>query len=343
MVPPGGVAVTATPLRGSSPSAPPDLPLGRFTKFGGTLNLVFLCQDIRGAPASVGNAWYNSKGPLPCDLGPDTESLAVCWYGSSGPDGHRTPCTGRNMFTFAVPNTRRAVMPRFRVPATGVSWMIFAWISPGRTSAASGVATAGRGLARFTGYGLSFSYPRSWHSLVPRGVPGGPPEMIVFEGTDPLRDSCPVSTWTGGGSSGGYPCGRAPVTTLPPGGVLVSWSTAGRAVAGRLPGELGTSQTIAGRPASVFSGSALPSALPGVGNPPSSSIVPRLSIQDAGEPAGPVAGPTCRQLGGTRLVAAAISLGPDSVDLMMACIREPRASQSAAEVITMLRSLRLAA
>jgi len=123
MVPSGGVAVTATPVHGSSPSSPPDLALGRFTHLGGTLSVVFLCISPSGA--QVGSTWYNSSGPLPCDPGPDTrsESVATC----------QGPCSGRDWFTFTVPNTAMAVMPQFQVPATGVSWTLFAWIAPEST------------------------------------------------------------------------------------------------------------------------------------------------------------------------------------------------------------------
>jgi hypothetical protein len=324
LVPPGGVAVTAAPIHGSSPSSPPDLALGRFSHLGGTFSVVFLCAGANAA--QVDSTWYSSTGPLPCDPGTDLESRSVAQCQGPGATGPLQQCSGRNWFTFTVPNTALAVMPQFQVPATGVSWTLFAWIAPPSTSATSGV-TAGSGrLAGFGGYGLSFSYPRSWHSLVPRQQPGDNlPQTLVFESTAPLRDSCPVSTPAGGGSFGGFPCGRAPVSMLPAGGLLVTWATTGVGIADvtRAPGTPGT---LAGQPARVFSGSARSAP---------------LSVADPSQLAGPQTGPSCAQIGGDQVLAALISLGPGSADEMLACFRAPQPAQSLAEVLTMLRSLRL--
>lgn len=331
LVPPGGIAVTPTPIHGLSPSSPPDLALGRFTHLGGTFNAVFTClDDAPGKPAKVGNTWYNSFGPLWCDLGPDTESLAVCHITGAG--GQRY-CRGRTWYTFTVPNTAKAVMPRFKVPATGVSWTLFAWIAPRTTTATSGVTAATGRPSRFAGYGLSFSYPRRWYSLVPKQqFDNTTPGTLLFESTALPRDSCPVSVSRYGGASGGFPCGRAPVSVLSPGGVLVSWATNDVGTA-ELTRALGTNETVAGRPARVFSGPARPSR---------SSIAPLLSIEDADQPAGRYAGPSCRQIGASWIVEATVSLGPGSVDQMIACIRAPRTATSVTEVLTMLRSLHFA-
>jgi hypothetical protein len=328
LVPPGGVAVTAAPIHGSSPSSPPGLALGRFAHLGGTVNVVFLCLGGTDA-APVGNTWYDSSGPLSCDPGPDTQSLAVCH--ETDATGQKKPCSGRNFFLFSVANTARAVMPQFNVPATGVTWTLFAWIAPPGYSATSGVTAAGGRPSRFAGYGLSFSYPRGWYSLASRQVSlgVGVTGTLVFEGTAPLRDSCPVSV-SEGIVSGGFPCGQPPVAMLSPGGLLVSWTTnIGETTLTAMPGA---SETVAGRPARVFSGSARPASGTGA---------PFRSVEAYDQPAGPRNGPSCSQIGGDQMVEATISLGPGSVDEMIACIRAPRIGQSLTEVLAMLKSLRL--
>jgi hypothetical protein len=149
--------------------------------------------------------------------------------------------------------------------------------------------------------------------LVPQQVPGGDqPGTLVFEGTAPLRDSCPMSVSSDGVASGGFPCGQAPVRMLSPGGLLVSWTT--NVDETDLTGMPGASETVAGRLARVFSGSARPS---------SASIAPFMSIEDSDETAGPQNGPSCSQIGGDQMAEAAISLGPGSIDQMIACIRAP--------------------
>lgn len=87
-------------------------------------------------------------------------------------------------------------------------------------TASSAHQSAGQGqaasTASFSGLGLAFEYPAGWQSgtwnvITPMS------ELIVDLSTARLRNPCTQTT--GGAGSCGYP-----VSALPPGGVLVSWS-----------------------------------------------------------------------------------------------------------------------
>jgi hypothetical protein len=327
MVPPGGRAVTPVPLHGVSPAAPPPVPLASLRHLGGTLNVVFLCEStVPGKATAVGNTWYNSFGPLHCDLGPDQQSPvnSKC----SRPGAPIVYCPGRNWFTFSVPNTAKARMPRFTVPAAGVAWTLFAWVQPTRPPAGAEVTAAGAGTARFSGWGMSFRYPRAWHSFVPPWRPGIEwPTALAFESTEPMRNTCPFRTDSNGVGSGGFPCGQAPVRRIRPGGVLVTWTTSGSGT-NNLSQAPGRPAKIAGQEARLFAGRAEASvqAVGTAGNAGWSPVIAR---------------PSCAILGASWVIEATINIGPGSVDQMLACIRSPGTSRSIAQVLAMLRSLRL--
>ena len=325
MVPPGGRAVTPAPLHGVSPAAPPAVPVASFRHLGGTLNVAFLCEStVPGKSTTVGNTWYNSFGPLHCDPGPDQQTLAnsKCRL-PGGTVGH---CPGRTWFTFSVPNTAKALMPHFTVPAVGVAWTLFAWVQPARPPPGAGVTVARAGIASFSGWGMSFSYPRSWHSFVPpwqRGIDW--PTALAFESTEPMRNSCPFRTGSYGVVSGGFPCGQAPVRTIRPGGTLVSWATTGAGI-NNISQAPGRPVTIAGHEARLLSGRAEASA---------------QAVGMVGNAFRLIARPSCAMLGASWVIEATISIGPGNVDQMLACIRPPGTSRSIAQVLAVLASLRL--
>jgi hypothetical protein len=124
------------------------------------LHAVFLCLDTAGKPVTATYTWFDESGPMPCDPGPDTVNPSVAQCGTR--DG--SVCPGRAVNTFKFGNSATTVMPRIEIPR-GASWELFAWLAPASSQPGAGVSPGGAGLARFTGYGLSFAYPRSWHSL----------------------------------------------------------------------------------------------------------------------------------------------------------------------------------
>lgn len=317
LVPPGSVELTTGPVHGVGPARPAPVPVARVRGHRGVLHVLFLCEDaVRQVRARY--TWYDSYSDLPCDPGPNTISLAVGWC-----SGHK-PCQGRNAFTFDMPEAGAALPPGFTVPA-GASWAMLAWIDPPAALPGAGVSAAGAGLARFTGYGLDFSYPRRWGSLVPAQVPGDDPGgVLVFEGSARMHDPCPLTKDRSGVTTAG-PCGRAPVRALAPGGVLVAWSTTNLdGVAGGH--TLGRPVMIGGRQGRLFSGPA--------------SAVGLAVAAGPGAPAGGLGGPSCRDLGATWVVVATVSLGLDKADQMLACLRGPGTSTAITEVMAMLRSLR---
>jgi hypothetical protein len=247
MVQPGSEWVTAGPVHGRGPDA---FTLSRAPVRGrpGVLYAAFLCPDTAGHPVTATFTWFNESVPMPCDPGPDAVRSAVAQCGSV------PVCLGRGVSTFDVVNSAKTVMPQITVPR-GASWELFTWLAPSSIQPGAGVSAGGAGLKRFTGYGLSFTYPRSWHSLTPDRVPGGDATTLAFQSTAPLRDTCPVTHDSQGATTGGYPCGRAPVAALPPDGVLVDWSMTGQADYGASV-ELGRTQTIAGHQAWLVSHSA---------------------------------------------------------------------------------------
>jgi hypothetical protein len=301
------------------------VPVASFRHLGGTLNVVFLCDStVPGKPATVGNTWYNSFGPLHCDPNPDQVSPAnsKCRL----PGGPVVICAGQTWFTFSVPNTAKALMPHFTIPAVGVAWTLFGWVQPTRPPSGAGVTVAGARIARFSGWDMSFRYPRSWHSFVPPWQPGVDwPTALAFESTEPMRNSCPFRTDSNGVGSGGFPCGLAPVRKIRPGGVLISWSTTGPD-ANSVSQAPGRPVTIAGHEAMLFTGRAGASA---------------QAVAMVDKAFALIARPSCAMLGASWVIEATISIGPGSVDQMLACIRSPGTSRSIAQVLAMLRSLRL--
>lgn len=312
LVPPGSIELTAGPVHGTGPAGPGPVSMARVRGHRGVLHAVFLCQDA-GHQVRARYTWYNSYSDLPCDPGPDTMSTAV--GNCSG-----AACPFRNAFIFALNDAGDAVPPNFTVPA-GASWTMLAWLAPPAVLPGTGVSAAGAGLSRFAGYGLDFTYPRSWGSLVPAQLSGDQPlAALVFEGSARMHDSCPLTT-VGPQTSGGFPCGRAPVGALAPGGVLVAWSTTipNSAAGGSMPGN---PVTIAGRPGGLISG-------------PASEI--GLMVGAAPDVFG---GPSCQDLGATWVVAATVNLGPAVSDQMLACLRGPGTGTAVAQVLAMLTSLR---
>jgi hypothetical protein len=298
MVPPGGEWVTDGPVHGSGPDS---VTMSRAAAPGrhGVLHAVFLCLDTAGHPVTATFTWFNESGPMPCDPGLDTVNSSVAQCGSG------SVCPGRDVFTFAVDNSAKTVMPRIEVPR-GASWELFAWLAPSPVQPGAGVSEGGAGLKRFTGYGLSFTYPRSWDSLTPARAAGDDVTTLAFQSTVPLRDACPVTTDSQGNISGGYPCGLAPVAVLPPDGVLVDWSMTDQ-VTDDAPAELGRRQTVAGHQAWLASGPA--------------ASVDLLVGTPAGVTAGLADSPTCRKLGASQVVEATINASAFMSYQMLACIR----------------------
>jgi hypothetical protein len=326
MVQPGSQWLTDGPVHGSGPSTvslPPPHSLDR------TVYIAFLCLDTAGRPVTANWTWqgkgevagipdYGESGPMPCDPGPDTEDPADCQ--TSG-------CAGRNVQTFEIASPV-TVMPRIQVPR-GASWVLFAWLAPPSLQPGAGVSADGTGLRRFTGYGLSFTYPRSWYSQAPGQVDPTAATTLEFQSTAPLRDACPVTT-DSSGTSGGYPCGSAPVAALPPDGVLVDWSVPEQGGPGGVP-ELGRPRTIAGYPGWLFSGPAAANDL-SVGSPADTLV----GTTDDQQP-----GISCRDLKASWVVAVGISTGTGGGYQMLACVRGPDTGRAITEVLAMVNSLRL--
>jgi hypothetical protein len=101
---------------------------------------------------------------------------------------------------------------------------------------------------------------------------------------------------------------------LPPGGVFVTWTNTGSG-SDLLSGQPGRATVLAGQPARLVSARPVASASYGAG--------------------------TCESLRARWLVAAAVSLGPDTIDRMVACVRAARTSRQVKQVMTMLRSVEL--
>ena len=322
MAQPGSEWLTDGPVHGSGPSTVPLSPARAPDRM---LHIAFLCLDTAGRPVAASYTWQaegeiggvpysESFGTMQCDPGPDTENTANCPGGG---------CVGRAVQTFEI-GSPVAVMPRIEVPR-GASWVVFAWLAPLSVQPGAGVSADGTRLRRFTGYGLSFTFPRSWYSQAPDQVDPTIATTLEFESTAPLRNACPVTT-DSSGTSGGYPCGSAPIAALPPDGVLADWSTPDQTTSGGVP-ELGRPRTIAGYPGWLFSGPAAANDL-SVG-----SAANTLDYQQSGI--------SCRELRANWVVAVGISTGTDSGYQMLACVRGPDTSQAIMEVLAMVNSLRL--
>jgi hypothetical protein len=326
MAQPGSEWLTDGPVHGIGPSTV-SLPPARAPDR--TVNIDFLCLDTAGRPVAASYTWQvtgevggvpysGESGTMQCDPGPDTENSGNCPGGG---------CAGRAVQTFEI-GSPVAVMPRIEVPR-GASWVVFAWLAPLSAQPGAGVSADGTGLRRFTGYGLSFTYPRSWHAQAPGQVDPTAATTLEFESTAPLRDACPVTT-DSSGTSGGYPCGSAPVAAVPPDGVLVDWSIPDQGGPGGV-GELGRPRTIAGYPGWLSSGPAAANGL-SVGSP-ANTLVGTVNDQQTGI--------SCRELKANWVIAAGVNTGPDSGYQMLACVRGPDTSQAIREVLAMVNSLRL--
>lgn len=293
MAPPGATPLTPGPLHGTTPQQPPRPSLAGIAGLDGTVNIRFLCQDTRQQQAGFSWTWYDNSSSGACDHGADTASSPSLTC--------PVPC--RDLNTISAPAPEITVMPRLRMSGPA-SWTVYAWFSPSAPGPQAGVTAAGSRLNRFSGDGLDFRYPRSWRALVP-DYPDTlvrPGSALVFESDEPLTDSCPARTRiTGGGgreTSGGFPCGRAPVRVLRPDGALVTWSTSDDTAGSRALSPSGRRERIGGEPAWVFSG-------------PASARTADLGIGAApGTRHGGTSGPSCRQIGATWVIAATISLGP---------------------------------
>jgi hypothetical protein len=210
MVPPGGIWVTNGPERGHGPASfTPSLAPVRGRP--GVVHAVFLCQDTGSSSIAADYSWFGKADAMLCDPGA--------------------------VYTFDLDNSAKAVMPQIELPG-GASWELFMWLAPPSHQPAAGASAGGAGLERFTGYGLTFTYPRSWHSLTPAQPSPYHATTLAFQSTAPLRAT-----------------GRVPVAALPPDGVLVDWSMTSQG-AGRTGAKLGRPQTIAGHQAWLLSRSA---------------------------------------------------------------------------------------
>jgi len=328
MAQPGSEWLTDGPVHGSGPSTV-SLPPARGRDR--TLHIAFLCLDTAGRPVAASYNWpatgeigglpfYGTSGTMQCDRGPDTAETVNC----QTTDG---PCVGRTVQTFEM-GSPVTVMPRIEVPR-GASWVLFAWLAPLSVHPAAGVSADGTGLRRFTGYGLSFTFPRSWVSQAPDQVDPTDATTLEFESTAPLRNACPVTT-DSSGTSGGYPCGSTPIAALPPEGVLVDWSGPDQTTPGGVP-ESGRPRTIAGYPGWLFSGPATANDL-SVGSP-ANTIVGTVDYQQTGI--------SCRALKANWVVAVGIDTGTGGGYQMLACVRGPDTGPAIREVLAMVNSLRL--
>jgi hypothetical protein len=170
--------------------------------------------------------------------------------------------------------------------------------------ASAGGPQSGRPAAmtsRFSAMGLAFRYPGSWRSGVWSDDVSSFSGLIVALSTSRQHDPC-QRTVAPGVTSGS--CGD-PISTLPPGGVLVRWTSNG------------------------FPGWHAPTANTRIGGHP------------ATETAG--ADSWCTALGGTQTSTAVIpgKVGSDWYE-MDACLRGPGVPAEQAEITTMLRSVRFA-
>ena len=328
MAQPGSEWLTDGAEHGNGPStvSPPPAPAP-----DRTLHVAFLCLDTAGRAVAASYTWsaggeiggvpyYGQSGTLQCDTGPDTAETANCQLGGGA-------CVGRTVQTFEA-RSPLTVMPQIKVPR-GASWVLFAWLAPLSLQPGAGLSADGTGLRRFTGYGLSFTYPRGWYSQAPAQVDPTIATTLEFESTAPLRAACPVTT-DSTGTSGGYPCGSAPVAGLPPKGVLVDWSTPEQATGGGVP-ELGRPRTIAGHPGWLFSGPAASNDL-AVGEAADNLTGTGNTQQD---------GISCRGLKASWVVSAGIDTGGGGGYQMLACIRGPDTGPAVKDVLAMLNSLRL--
>jgi hypothetical protein len=161
---------------------------------------------------------------------------------------------------------------------------------------------------------MALGYPAAWRSLAPPYSFWGldHPTASLFLSTVPLREPCRITVEKNGNTRRG-PC-HTPISSLPPGGVFITWTNTGTG-GDQISGQPGRKTILAGQPARVVSARPVASASYGAG--------------------------TCESLHAGWLVAAAISLGPDSIDRMIACVRAARTSRQVRQVMAMLRSLSL--
>jgi hypothetical protein len=161
---------------------------------------------------------------------------------------------------------------------------------------AGGVAAAKRpGLTRFSGSGISFSYPSQWQAQYANSVFSKAGGVIVYLSTERLQPPCLNFTQC------------EPLNTLPPKGVLVSWTYIGVPWYG-LANAPGTRTRIGGLPA-------------------------RIIVNGRG------VGSTCMFVGATGSVIAYISAGETGWMEMDACMRGPNFPRFEKQVRAMLQSV----
>ena len=307
MLPPGGTALMSAPLSGSGPVPRDYGSLGPLAGKGGTIALAFVCDGVNssGFPILGWALWHGPDGTrssVTCNPTPDR--IGGCANGV---------CPGQNVNLMTLPNEPGAFLPVFKInPAA--SWTLFAWIDPQVQPATAGVTTARPGLSHFQGYGMALDYPAAWKSLAPPYSFWGldHPTSSLFLSTVPLREPCKITVAQNGNTHRG-PC-HLPISALPPGGVFVTWTNTGSG-SDLLSGQPGRATILAGQPARLVSARPVASGSYGAG--------------------------TCESLHARWLVAAAVSLGPDSIDRMTACVRAARTSRQVKQVMAMLRSVEL--
>jgi len=307
MLPPGGAALMSAPLSGTGPVPQGYGSLGRLAGKGGTITVAFVCDGVNssGFPILGWAVWHGPGGAqtsVTCNPTPDR--VGGCAGGV---------CVGQNVNLMRLPNGPGAFLPAFKINPVA-SWSLFAWLDPKVQPETAGVTRARRGLSHFMGYGMALDYPAAWRSLAPPYSFWGldHPTASLYLSTVPLREPCKITVEKNGSTRRG-PC-HTPISSLPPGGVFITWTNTGTG-GDQMSGQPGRKTFLAGQPARVVSARPVASASYGAG--------------------------TCESLHAGWLVAAAISLGPDSIDRMIACVRAGRASRQVGQVMAMLHSLSL--
>jgi hypothetical protein len=309
MVPPGGTALMPAAVSGTGPVPLDYGSLGPAAGKQGIITIAFVCDGVNSSGVPLGG-WATWNGPdgtqasVACNPAPDQEA---------GCDEEVQSCAGQDVNLVTLPNGAGAALPALQIPAAA-SWSLFAWLDPHVQPATAGVSKGPPGLSHFVGYGLALDYPAAWKALAPPDSFWGMdyPTSSLFLSTAPLTEPCKITADKNGNISRG-PC-HTPVRALAPGGVFVTWTYTGPG-SDQLSSQPGRATTLAGQSAQLVSA------------PPQSS-----TSYGAG---------TCQSLHAGWLVAAAISLGPDSIDRMVACVRAASTSPQVKEVMAMLHSLRL--
>ena len=153
----------------------------------------------------------------------------------------------------------------------------------------------------FSAMGLSFRYPATWHRGAWNDDPSNFYTPIVYLSNGPLHDPCTV-TYSPGVKS--VDC-TAPVTAMPPGGVLVRWDSDG---------------------------------FPDVHHPkPNTTVAGHPAIEST------TTGGWCASLGATETITVMIPRDtPDNWYQLDACLRAPNLPRQEAQISAMLRTVQLA-